>query len=116
MKCGFPRRTLRIINIPKESLMILRGPIPRNHENPPFSVKFNVYVKNRFPGNFIFVKFMHISRKLRCGENGGFPEVAVAYRFLFNLRGFRVRRENHGIQQILCDFHEIPHHSWPFAP
>ena len=40
-------------------------------------------------------------------ENGGFPEVSVACRFLDNLRGFRVRPENHEIQRIYVLFTKI---------
>ena len=92
--------------------MVLRGPISRNHEIPNFLWNFLFSRKNWFSWQFQFLmKSIRNSWKLRFCENGGFPEVSVACRFLDNLRGFRVRRENHEIQHlfvILTEFHLTP--------
>ena len=82
IKCAFPRRTLRIINIPKEILMISRGPISRNHENPTFSVKSHFWCKKQLPSHFHFLmKFMEISWKTAFRRNWRLPRSECSLSF-----------------------------------
>ena len=113
VKCAFPRRTLRMINIPKEILMISRGPISRNHENPTFSVKFHFLMQKAISLAFslfneIYGNFMKncVSAKLGASQKWVQPGVSLVF-WGGAARGAKIMKFC-GFYVIFMEFHTTP--------